>query len=297
MRILLRTKTALLVAAATIALSCGSPTLAWGDLGHEVTALIAYRHLTPTAKTKLDALLASDPDTLTSPDFANRATWADRYAKSHPETAAWHFVNIELDHPDLSAACSGFPKLAEGQMASQGPAQDCVVDKIDEFARELADPGAPTPERLLALKFLIHFVGDVHQPLHGADNHDKGGNCVKLSPSPDGDVTNLHIFWDVTAVNALGRSPEEMAAELDARIPPAEVEHWSGGDARSWAEESYQLAKSDAYSLPSRPTCADGGPISLSPEYQAMAAKDAALRLQQAGVRMAVVLNQALASP
>jgi nuclease S1 len=94
---------------------------AWGDLGHQVTALIAYRHLTPKARTALDTLLRSDGDTLTPQDFAGRATWADRYRSAHRETAAWHFVDIEIDHPDLAAACFGFPALGGAQLASAGP--------------------------------------------------------------------------------------------------------------------------------------------------------------------------------
>jgi hypothetical protein len=92
---------ALLTAAAFAAL-ISAPAFAWGDLGHEVTALIAYRHLTPAARKALDAMLASDTDTLTAGDFADRATWADKYRKAHRETAAWHFVDIEIDQPDLS---------------------------------------------------------------------------------------------------------------------------------------------------------------------------------------------------
>src|ERR1700761_9344522 len=83
--------------------------LAWGDWGHEITGLIAYDRLTPTAKAKVDALLADDKDALTAPDFASRATWADKYRTGHRETAAWHFVDMEIDHPDLPSACFGFP--------------------------------------------------------------------------------------------------------------------------------------------------------------------------------------------
>ncbi len=120
------------VASAGIVLA-GNPALAWGDLGHEVVALIAYRHLTPATKAKVDALLASDADSLTAKDVASRATWADKYRASHRETTAWHFVDLEIDQTDLAAACSGFP-ASSPHGASQGPAQDCVVDKIEEFA-------------------------------------------------------------------------------------------------------------------------------------------------------------------
>lgn len=270
------------------------PAMAWGDLGHKVTALIAYQHLEPKARTRLDALLASDPDGLTAPDFADRATWADRYRTSHRETAAWHFVDIEIDNPDLASACFGFPKLAPGQPASAGPAQDCVVNKIEEFERELADPATAAPERLLALKFLIHFVGDLHQPLHAADHDDRGGNCVALSPSPDGRDANLHAYWDVGAVQALGASPEAIASQLDAAITPAEAAAWRKGDPGAWAMDSFSIARKDAYALPARPTCAVPGSVALSPAYQAAAQRDAALQLEKAGVRMAALLNQAI---
>ena len=84
--------------AACALLAAANPANAWGDLGHKVTALIAYRHLTPVAKIKVDAMLAGDADTLTAPDFASRATWADKYRNSHRGTAAWHYVKIGRAH-------------------------------------------------------------------------------------------------------------------------------------------------------------------------------------------------------
>jgi hypothetical protein len=264
--------------------------------------LIAYRHLTPAAKARVDALLAADTDallaadtdTLTAPDFASRATWADKYRNGHRETADWHFVDLELDHPDLSSACFGVPTLAPRQVASQGPAQDCLVGKIAEFEAELKSPRTAPAERILALKFLIHFVGDLHQPLHAGDHQDRGGNCIALAPSPDGHSTNLHAYWDTGVIYAQGGSVPEMAARLNAAISPAQAKAWTTGDARTWAMESYALAKRDVYALPSRPTCADHGSVALSPAYQAQAKTDAAVQLEKAGVRIAAVINQAL---
>jgi hypothetical protein len=273
---------------------CSSPALAWGDLGHEVIARIAYGRLTPAARARVDALLAADPDTLTAPDFASRATWADKYRAGRRGTAPWHYVDVELNRPDLDAACFRSPKLAPGQPASQGPAQDCLVDKIDEFAAELHDPSTAPAERLLAFKFLIHFVGDLHQPLHAADHHDRGGNCVGLEPSPDGHARNLHAFWDSSVVYALGRSADDIAARLDAQITPAEAKAWSRGDAPAWALETFRLARRDAYALPARPTCEARRAVSLSPAYEAAAEQDAAMQLEKAGVRLAAVLNRTL---
>jgi S1/P1 Nuclease len=275
-----------------MALLC-SQARAWGDLGHEVTALIAYRHLSPTARAALDAMLASDTDSLTAGDFASRATWADKYRSAHRETAAWHFVDIEIDQPDLKDACFGFPGLQPDQWASQGPAQDCVVNKIDEFAAELKNKSTPAPERILALKFLIHFVGDLHQPLHAADHRDRGGNCIALLPA-QGAQNNLHAYWDVSVVNALGQSAPQIAGQLDARLTADEIKDWSQGTPLQWAVETFEIGRHDVYALASRPTCQSGGSVALSPAYQTQAEKDAATQLLKAGVRLAAVLNAAL---
>jgi hypothetical protein len=281
--------------AAVLTALLGPQARAWGDLGHEVTALIAYRHLSPTARAALDAMLASDTDTLTAGDFASRATWADKFRSTHRETAEWHFVDIEIDQPDLADACFGFPTLPPKQWASQGPAQDCVVNKIDEFAAELKNPLTPAAERLLALKFLVHFMGDLHQPLHAADHHDRGGNCVSLS-APVGGAQNLHAYWDVSVVNALGQSAAQIAGQLDARLSAADLKEWTQGTPRSWAMESFAVGRRDAYALASTPTCQSGGSVALTPAYLAQAEKVAATQLLKAAVRLAAVLNRALGS-
>ncbi len=120
-----------------------SPVWAWGDEGHEVIALIAQSRLDPAARKNVDALLAADTDTLTPPNIAAAATWADKFRDSdrngaRQNTEQWHFVDLEITGPDLDRACFGHPALPAGTPASAGPAQDCVVDKIDEFAAELA---------------------------------------------------------------------------------------------------------------------------------------------------------------
>ena len=266
---------------------------AWGDAGHKVTALIAYRHLGPTARAALDALLASDSDPLTPADFASRATWADKYRNAHRETAAWHFVDIEIDQPDLKDACFGFPPVPAGQWASQGAAQDCVVNKIEEFTLELQNPATPAAERLLALKFLIHFVGDLHQPLHAADHQDRGGNCVGLMP-PQDQQKNLHAYWDVAVVDALGSSPQQIADKLDTRLAAGDIAEWTQGTPRNWAMDTFEVGRRDAYALASKPTCERGGSVDLSAAYQAQAEKAAATQLLKAAVRLAALLNRAL---
>jgi nuclease S1 len=202
---------------------------AWGDDGHKTVALIAQQCLTPTARKTVDALLASDTDSLTAHDFASEATWADKYRdenKRHDhyqETQNWHFTDIELDNPDLTSACFGRQPLPAHTLASNGQAQACAVDKIEQFGAELAAPATDAEERVMALKFTMHFVGDLHQPLHSSDNHDYGGNKIKVTV--DGfkheSKDELHEYWDVQFVDGIAKPPTTLATELTAEITPA----------------------------------------------------------------------------
>ena len=160
------------VAGAACALVWCGPAHAWGDEGHRVVGLLAERFLEPRARAEVDALLAADSDALTAPDFASRTTWADRWRDSdrgttgqrYRATRAWHFTDAQIAGPDPDTVCSGYPPLPAGTPASEGPAQDCVVNKVEQFAAELADAAPPRAERGPALKYLLHLVGDLHQP-------------------------------------------------------------------------------------------------------------------------------------
>jgi hypothetical protein len=280
--------------AAMFALNFPSVTFAWGVEGHQIVAAISREYLTPQVLVKIDQMLAADPDTLTAHDMIAVSTWADVYRSSHPETGQWHFVDVELDQPDLKAACFGFP--APDTVASRGPAHDCIVNKVAQFAAELGTPALPAAERLLALKFLIHFVGDMHQPLHAADNHDKGGNCVLLNLGGPRQV-NLHGYWDTVAVAGLGEDPLIVAQTLARGIKSEDKAAWEKGDPQAWALESFDLARTVVYTLGSKPGCApDQSPISLPPGYDKTARETVSIQLQKAGVRLAAVLNRALAS-
>jgi hypothetical protein len=278
-----------LLAAATVA---PTSALAWGREGHAVVAQIARGYLTPKAAAAGNALLAADTDALTSPDLGARASWADAWRKDHRETTEWHFVDVELDHPDLAAACFGFP--ASAAPASSGPAKDCVVGRLEAFEAELADPKTDPAERLLAFKFVLHFVGDLHQPLHAADNQDRGGNCVPLALGGPR-TTNLHSYWDTVAVEAIEPDADKLAAELAARITSAERKAWEKGDAKTWAMESFAIAQSTVYTIGSKPGCAsDTAPLALPAGYDQAAQAAIALQLKKAGVRLALELNRAL---
>jgi hypothetical protein len=276
-----------------LALAAPGQALAWGNEGHEVIAAIAQSYLTPVARRKIDALLAADSDTLTATDLLSRSTWADAWrAAGHRETAKWHYVDIEVDRPDQKAACFGYP--ATNHPASAGPAQDCVIDRVDAFAAELADPTTPEAERILALKYVLHFVGDLHQPLHAADNHDRGGNCLRLALGGSR-TTNLHSYWDKAVVEALGSDPRDVAAKLRAEITPAQASAWRRGTFATWAMETHAVATATAY-WPGAPAGCDrdAAPVSLPAGYDARAREAASLQLRRAGIRLAVVLNRAL---
>jgi hypothetical protein len=138
------------VAILTVSLCCLLATsraaFSWGDDGHKAIALIAEPCLTAEAKQAVDALLSSDTSNLTAHDIASESTWADRYRDQnnrqdhYQQTQHWHFTDIEIDHPDLTAACFGRAPLPDGVLASNGPAQACAVDKIKQFQIELASP-------------------------------------------------------------------------------------------------------------------------------------------------------------
>ena len=288
------------VVAAALLMTPTSQAAAWGDEGHEVVALIAQNYLTPDVKARIDVLLASDPDPLTAPDFVSRATWADKYREATgfhgpnwQATHNWHFVNLEVSGPDLGGQCPSEGQPVSGP-ASQGPAEDCVVDKIEQFSAELADPNTPQVERLLALKFVLHFVGDVHQPLHDADDQDAGGNCVHIH-LPKGHANNLHAFWDTNVVTAIDPDPQRAAAALLAEITPSAVQAWSQDTSPAdWAQESFGVATASAYTPALLAGCVGGkstGSVALDADYIAAADAAARIQLEKAGVRLATLLN------
>jgi hypothetical protein len=275
------------------------PAHAWGNTGHEVVALIAEPYLKPGVRQKVFALLAADTSTLTAHDLASEATWADRWRDSdrntthvhYNATEHWHFVDIELATPDLDAACHKHPPLPAGKPASAGQASACVVDKITQFAAELAAPATAPEERLLALQFLLHFVGDLHQPLHASDDHDGGGNA-KLAKTATRPQDKLHHYWDVEFVAPLGKTAPDIAATLAAGITPAQRSTWQAGTPAAWAMETFAVARDTAYGKLPKPT---QGVYQLGAGYQKQALAAVSLQLQKAGVRLAETLNRALA--
>lgn len=298
------------------AVAISDQAFAWGDEGHEAVALIAKHYLTADAQAALTQLLGpTDPSV--PADIASRATWADKYRASSPArytaTHNWHFVDLEIDGtPDMSSACFGHLHIAVSGPASASWPDDCVVDKIEQFRAELTSTATSPAERQLALQFLLHFVGDVHQPLHSADHHDAGGNAVyvvwgkRKTPSP------LHSFWDDQAVSgnattASAFASKALAAMTQTRCTALATGADQAGSSESWANDAYALAKSVAYGmLPkayagSATISTKSGPktvqyYKLSATYVAKAKSTAFDQISAAGVRLAAVLNRVLAN-
>lgn len=295
----MKTKTAML--GATLLLFASQPAFPWGDDGHKTVALIAQQCLTPDVKKKVTAMLAADTDNLTKHDIASEATWADKYRdenhrKDHYEqTQNWHFTDMEIDSPDLTSACFGRKPLPVGTLASNGPDKDCAVDKIEQFQAELAASGTDAEERLFALKFILHFVGDLHQPLHSSDNHDRGGNEVKVTVAgfPHKSKDELHGFWDTQFVDAVATPPAALAKKLLGQIKPSDASAWAAGSPEDWQKEAFAIAKADSYDLP--PLSQDKTEH-LTATYVTKAETDVSQQLSRAGIRLASVLNKSLGS-
>jgi hypothetical protein len=291
-----------MIAAGTLALALAAnmaqprAALAWGDDGHKVVALIAQSFLQADVRKRVNALLAADTDDLTAHDIASAATWADKFRDANFEgsrlrTRQWHFTDIEITAPDLDRACFNHPALPTGTVASNGPAADCVVDKIEQFAAELANPATDHDEQVVALKFLLHFVGDLHQPLHSSDDNDRGGNDKKVSANGF-KAGNLHHYWDTEFVNLLETDLKSIASDLIGHISNNQVSTWQSGSPSDWAQESLKVAKEDTYGLLPEPSAR--GTYRLSDEYITTATNDVAQQLSKAGVRLAFLLSKAL---
>jgi hypothetical protein len=251
-----------------------NPCFAWGAEGHRIVAAIAADELTPAARAQIAQLLGTDD---AAAAMVAVSTWADEIRRQRPKTAPWHFVDIPLSAPAYNAArdCRH---------------DDCVVAQIERDARIVGDRKLAPPVRAEALRFLIHFVGDIAQPLHDEDNGDRGGNRVRVILGRR--HTNLHAVWDVDVVRALGRDPADVAARLGAEITPAQKQEWSKGTPEQWADEAHQIARNEIYGH----IAGQGGTdaLDLALQYPRQESSVAAQQLQKAGVRLAAVLNRAL---
>ena len=237
----------------------------WWDLGHRLVARLAEPLLTADARAAARELLGGQ-------SLADAAVWADNIRQYRRDTDQLHFVNIPLAATSYDSA-------------RDCPRGQCIIAAIERDRRILADSCAPSRERAEALRFLIHFLGDLHQPLHVADDSDRGGNerHVVFFGRP----TDLHKVWDGELVEAFGMTPDQYLAYLRDRMKTMDLRALERGTPADWAIEGHRAAVEHAYRLPR-----DGqlGRAYVQANRQAI---DHALIA--AGIRLAMVLNQALA--
>jgi hypothetical protein len=295
---------------------------AWGCKGHQTVALVAEKHLTPEARGLVEKLLGANPiDTQlkrwcgnATPDLmVDAATWADD-VRNERRNGPWHYVDIPRGKH-------------KGSLEEYCGADGCVTRAIEEQRAILKNQSADPLKRAEAIRYLIHFVGDIHQPLHVINNGDNGGNCVPVTylhhepllnpqhPEREDYSPNLHQIWDTEIVerDMEVSNPHRYADELDEKFR-SESTAWevAGIHVENWAWDLHESAQAEAYDafaakIPKEPDvkpkgCSDNNHVGkrmferhlLADEtYQNRAAKAVELRLAEAGVRLAMILNDA----
>jgi hypothetical protein len=198
---------------------------------------VAAAHLSPKARTRVAVILGVPDSTQAVADaMAKASTWADE-VKASTKTGEWHYIDLTLQDKktDINERC---------------PKQDCVTARIRLFSQQLAEKVAdPKWTDLDALRFLIHFVGDVQQPLHAISDADLGGNCERLDPPVD-TARNLHALWDGGMLTEIAKDDAELAANLQSyleQLGPPIQKKWAEGDEGDWAWESHELANRVIY--------------------------------------------------
>jgi hypothetical protein len=234
----------------------------WGEKGHRIVATLADTHLTAQAREEVRKLLPAGTT------LADAAVWPDREGKRIIELDRLHHVSI----PDNTA---GYDQERDCK------ARNCMVEALNWFTSVIADAKAPINMRLIALRYVAHLVGDMHQPLHAGRREDRNGTDITVSYR--GETNNLHLFWDINVVEMEEGSPEEVAKKLGSSITVKQRTDWQSGDQKTWTDESFRLSRSTAYSL--------GESMELSDEYVAAALMVVRRRLVQAGVRLGWLLN------
>ena len=217
-----------------------APAASYWEYGHATVANIAWQQMRPDTRRQVARLLAQGKllDTPTCPVAAieEASVWADcikpldeRFAYAY----SWHYQNVDICKPfDLKGPCK------DG---------NCVSAQIERNARLLADPKVPTREKVMALAFLTHFVGDLHQPMHAGDHGDLGGNKVAANYGMIGGRANLHSIWDGWLAERAITTPPGGPAALLGVVSRAERERIAGGSVEDWSREMWGKARDLAY--------------------------------------------------
>jgi len=256
------------VLAAGLILSTPQRAAAWGTEGHEIVALIAAHELSAPARAQVTHLLGS------TAMMAHQANWADEIRDQRPDTGAWHYVDIPLGAPGYDAR-------------RDCPERACVIAQIENDRRILANRKLGDGARAEALRFLIHFVADIHQPLHAADNDDKGGNQVRVVMGRE--RASLHRVWDADVVEVQGRDSGPVADTILRAVSPAQRQAWASGTPAGWANEAHAIARDQIY-----PPLAGRHEVRLPRDYAWRQAGLTRMQLAKAGLRLAWLLNGTL---
>ena len=254
-----------------------STLFAWGGDGHQIVALIAEERLTPEAQAGIHELLGKDVNI----SDAEIASWADNIRRESPDTASWHFVDIPTTQP-----C--FDRKRDGRDG------DNVINALNDYVIDLGNKSKSKPVRAEALKFVVHFVGDIHQPLHCAErNDDRGGNARLVFFLDQPRAMNLHSVWDTQILlHDEGNSRIlDYAQWLNRQIQPEQAEAWAKGTPENWVNESHQVAVDVVY----KGVPADGPPPKLDAAYIHRAEPIIEQQLERGGVRLAEILNRSFA--
>ena len=274
-----------IVVGVVVALLAPAHVDAWGVIGHQVVVRIALSQMTSEAKTLVGDLLGDE-------DPVEVSTWADEVRRDRPETYNWHFVNI--------------PYAAEAYVAERDCREtasgDCVIGALARERRALANRSLARGARAEALRFLLHFVGDLHQPLHSIDNRDRGGNDVMVQvegyvqPPDQPFRLNLHAVWDGVLIDARGLDAESYARQLIDRLAAEDLGDGDTIDVVGWAVEAHDVGRRDVYAFRGfQPGAPAAGPVVLDATYQRAAQAAVDRQLMRAGVRLARILNEAAA--
>jgi hypothetical protein len=253
-----------LLTLACLLFAAARPAAGWGATGHRVVGRIAESHLTPAAAQAVRDLLGHE-------SLAQAATWPDE-VRSDPawgHADPWHYISI-----DDGLAYEAAPKNPQGD----------VIVALTRCEGILRSPAASVEQRVVALRYLVHLLGDLHQPLHVGRTADRGGNSIEVTWHRE--PSNLHAVWDSAMIDSEKLSFSEWAAFLD-HPAPEEVAAWQSGDYLDW------LGESAAH----RPQVYDIGDGKLGYGYAYRNLPLVRARLLQAGVRLAGRLNAIFAAP
>jgi hypothetical protein len=266
--------------------------LAWGPEGHRMVGDIAQSLLSPQAVRAVAALLANDRLGDHTPSgrqtLGEVANWADEI-RDQPwskKYSAWHYDNAPLcDEAPREKVC---------------PRGNCASERLEQQLDILKDRARPRRDRNEALKWVVHLAGDIHQPLHAADHHDRGGNMVAVmffgqTEGRRGPL-NLHTIWDEQLVERLIAERGGEAAIVSAPIAAGDRIAWAAGPIEAWLRESNALARTVVYGNIPGFSCGSriGQPVEIGAGYYAAAAPVIERQIRKAGVRLAALLNEAL---